>query len=81
MQDHITKEGWHAWPGDDMFPHKEKTAFYAEFNSSGPGASPETRVDWSHQLAKRQVEKYTYKNIFKYPPDALKDDHWVVLVD
>ena len=65
MQDHITKEGWHAWPGDDMFPHKEKTAFYAEFNSSGPGASPETRVDWSHQLAKRQVEKYTYKNIFR----------------
>ncbi|WP_394218620.1 hypothetical protein [Halobacillus trueperi] len=25
--------------------------------------------------------KAVYKNIFKYPPVALKDDHWLVLVD
>ncbi|MYL70310.1 hypothetical protein GLW00_05590 [Halobacillus litoralis] len=25
--------------------------------------------------------KAVYKSIFKYPPDALKDDHWVVLID
>ena len=65
MGSHIVKEGWHPWPGDPMFPDKDKTAFYAEFNSMGEGASPKTRVSWSKQLKKEDVEKYTLKNILR----------------
>lgn len=59
MGKHIKKEGWHNWNK----PEAEETVFYAEFNSTGPGAAPEARVDWSHQLTKEQAEKYTVENI------------------
>ncbi|MGI0107503.1 pectinesterase family protein [Salinimicrobium sp. WS361] len=64
LGDHILPDGWEHWPGDKMFPNKERTAYYAEYNSSGPGASPATRVEWSHQLTSEEAEKYTLKNIF-----------------
>ena len=64
MGKHILKAGWDPWKGDKMFPEKEKTTFYAEYNSSGQGASAETRVSWSKQLTKAEREKYTLKNIF-----------------
>ena len=61
MGDLIKPEGWHNWNK----PEAERTAFYAEYGSSGPGANPTARVDWSHQLTKEEREKYTLKNIFK----------------
>jgi pectinesterase len=61
---HIVKEGWDPWKGDKMFPAKEKTTFYAEYNSTGPGASPKTRISWSKQLTKAERAKYTLQNIF-----------------
>jgi pectinesterase len=61
---HIVKEGWDPWKGDKMFPEKEKTTYYAEYNSKGPGASPATRVGWSKQLTKAERAKYTLQNIF-----------------
>ncbi|WP_207427206.1 pectinesterase family protein [Pedobacter sp. SYSU D00535] len=64
MGAHIVPKGWHHWPGDKMFPDKEKTTFYAEFQSSGPGANSGSRVAWSHQLKKKEAKKYTLKNIF-----------------
>ena len=70
LGDHIVPEGWNAWPGDKMFPNKERTAYYAEYNSTGPGASPETRVKWSHQLTRKEAERYNVKNIFS------KEDDW-----
>ena len=60
---HIVEKGWNPWKGDKMFPEKEKTAFYAEYKSTGSGASPKTRVDWSHQLSEKEAKKYTVKNI------------------
>lgn len=63
MGGHIVKEGWDPWKGDNMFPAKEKTAFYAEYNSSGPGANASARVAWSKQLAAPEREKYTIENI------------------
>lgn len=66
---HIVPEGWDAWTGDKMFPDKERTAFYAEYNSTGPGASPGKRVNWSHQLSKEEAEKYNLKNIFSKKAD------------
>ena len=69
LGNHIKPEGWNAWPGDKMFPNKERTAYYAEYNSTGPGASPKTRVKWSHQLSKEEAGKYNIKNIFSKKTD------------
>ncbi len=55
---HILPVGWHNWSKPDA----EKTAFYGEYNSNGEGASPKTRVLWSHQLSKNEAKKYTLKN-------------------
>jgi pectinesterase len=64
MGAHIAPEGWNAWPGDPLFAGKDKTAYYAEFESSGPGASLAQRVPWAKQLSKKEARKYTLKNIF-----------------
>ncbi len=71
MENHILPEGWNPWKGDKMFPDKEKTAFYAEFESKGEGANSDKRVEWSHRLSKKDLKKYTIKNIFK------KSDNWI----
>lgn len=63
---HILPEGWDNWSN----PMNEKTARYAEYNSSGPGANPEKRVKWSHQLTARQAKTYTLKNVFS------RHDNW-----
>ena len=44
--DHIRSEGWHNWGKTD----NEKTARYAEFGNTGPGASTTKRVAWAEQL-------------------------------
>jgi pectinesterase len=59
---HIIPEGWHNWSK----PEREKTAFYAEYNNSGPGAEYDKRVPWSHQLTKQQAKEYTVENILSY---------------
>lgn len=65
LGNHIVPEGWNPWKGDAMFPDKEKTAYYAEYNSKGPGANAAARVKWSRQLTKKEFKKYTLENIFK----------------
>lgn len=60
LGDHINPEGWHNWNK----AHAEKTAFYAEYNSKGPGADPEKRVKWSHQLNEEEIKKFTVEKIF-----------------
>ena len=62
---HIRSEGWNPWKGDAMFPDKEKTVFYAEYQNFGAGANANNRVKWAHQLTSAQAKKYTHKNIFK----------------
>ena len=57
---HIKEEGWHNWNKPDA----EETAFYAEYQSYGPGANPTARVNWSHQLSKDSIKQYTLKQIF-----------------
>ena len=46
--------GWNNWGQ----PANESTAWYAEFGSTGPGASPTTRVPWSHQLTAAEAKRY-----------------------
>lgn len=58
---HILPEGWHNWSKPDA----EKTVFYAEYKSTGPGASTTQRVPWSHQLTEAEASSYTVKNILK----------------
>lgn len=62
---HIAEEGWEPWKGDVLFPNKEKTAYYAEYRSSGVGAQSPSRVEWSHQLSQKEAKKYTLENIFR----------------
>jgi pectinesterase len=64
MGAHIIPGGWNAWPGDAMFPNKEKTAYYAEYKSSGPGAAAQKRVAWSKQLTDKELKLYSTDNIF-----------------
>jgi pectinesterase len=59
MGGHIKKEGWHNWNK----PQAEETAFYAEYNNSGPGWTPSKRVDWAKQLSPKAAKKYTVKQI------------------
>jgi pectinesterase len=63
MGSHIVPEGWNPWKGDAMFPEKEKTAYYAEYQNTGAGAATKGRVAWSKQLTKSEAKLYTIKNI------------------
>ncbi|MEH6659297.1 pectinesterase family protein [Leeuwenhoekiella marinoflava] len=60
---HILPDGWEVWDGDKMFPHKERSVFYAEYNSKGAGANPEKRVWWSHQLYEEEIDYYTKAHV------------------
>ena len=61
MDKHIRTEGWENWSK----PEAEKNAFYAEYNCKGEGFQPKKRVLWSHQLTKKEAEKYTTEDILK----------------
>jgi len=55
----IKAEGWHNWDKPDA----DKTTFFAEYKNTGPGASINQRVTWSHQLNDKQAKAYTPENI------------------
>lgn len=61
---HIKPEGWDPWKGDEMFPDKDKTAFYAEYKNIGAGADVSKRVAWTKQLTAKEAKRYIVKNIF-----------------
>ena len=50
----IRPEGWHHWE-----PQREKTAFLAEYGSTGTGASPEKRVSWARKLVDSDVKQFS----------------------
>jgi pectinesterase len=54
----IKPEGWHNWNK----PEAERTAYYAEYKSQGPGAHI-TRVPWAKQLSEKEASAYTVQNI------------------
>lgn len=51
---HIRPAGWDNWRN----PANEATAWFAEHNSSGPGADPKARVGWSRQLTPEETEPF-----------------------
>jgi pectinesterase len=62
--------GWNNWGN----PANESTVYYAESNSTGPGASPSARVPWSHQLTAAQARKYLPQTFLSGPPTG--PGHW-----
>ena len=62
----INPAGWDNWSKAS----NEQTAFYAEYQSTGPGASPQTRAPWAHKLNPAQVQQFL-------PATFLAgQDHW-----
>ena len=57
MDAHIKPEGWNNWSN----PANEQTAYYAEYQSTGAGANPNQRVNWSHQLT--DISKYDIQQV------------------
>jgi pectinesterase len=51
----IDPPGWNNWKD----PEREKTARFAEFKSTGPGANPAARVPWSKQLTATEAAAIT----------------------
>jgi PelA/Pel-15E family pectate lyase len=50
----VRPEGWHNWE-----PHREKTAYFAEYGSTGVGSRPDARVAWAHKLSDADVKKFS----------------------
>jgi pectinesterase len=59
MGKHIIPEGWNNWKN----PSNETTARYAEYKSSGPGATMDKRVKWIKQLTDEEAATFTIKHI------------------
>ena len=59
MGAHIHPEGFHDWKKADA----HSTCFYAEYNSSGPGASPDTRASFVRQLTPEEYSHFTKENV------------------
>jgi pectinesterase len=59
MGEHIREEGWHNWDKK----HAEKTTYYAEYNSQGPGGNMEKREPWAKVLTEDELQEYTLENI------------------
>jgi len=56
MGSHIDPAGWREWhPGET---HSIETAFYAEHNSTGPGAQHDRRDPHTHFLTAEQARQY-----------------------
>jgi pectinesterase len=58
--------GWNNWGKAS----NEATAYYAESNSTGPGANPAARVSWSHQLTSAEAKQFLPANFLR------GKDHW-----
>lgn len=54
---HIVPAGWDNWNKKEA----DQTVFYAEYQSTGPGAHPTARAPYSHQLT--SLEDYTIEKI------------------
>jgi pectinesterase len=62
----IPPAGWDNWGNAE----NEKTARYAEYKNTGPGANTSDRAPWSHQLTDDEAKSYTIERILSGA------DHW-----
>ena len=61
MGAHIRPEGWNNWND----PEREKTAYFAEYKSSGAGAKTAERVKWMNHLTDEQAKAFRAENFLK----------------
>jgi pectinesterase len=66
MSEAVRPEGWNNWGS----AAKEKTTFYDEFGSTGPGAAPDKRVKWAKPLTKLKAKRFTLQKVLR------GDDGW-----
>lgn len=67
MGKHIRPDGWNNW----REPEREKTAFFGEYLSIGPGAGDaKKRVAWSHQLSKAELALFETDAFFTQPGEG-----------
>ena len=62
----IRPEGWNNW-GKEA---NEKTAWFAEFANTGPGAATSSRASWAHQLNAKEARQFEPKTFLA------GSDHW-----
>jgi pectinesterase len=62
----IRPEGWNNWGRES----NEKTAWFAEFANTGPGAAPSSRASWVHQLTAKDARQFEPKTFLA------GRDHW-----
>jgi pectin methylesterase-like acyl-CoA thioesterase len=74
---HIDPGGWLEWSGTE----NHLTAYYAEYECTGPGFVPASRVAWSHQLTDEEAAAYTIQNVFsKNSADPAYSADWLPAV-
>lgn len=61
MSDAVRPAGWDNW----NLPHREQTARYAEFGSTGPGAQPDQRVKWAKKLSESEAGELTAAKVLR----------------
>lgn len=59
----IHAEGWHNW----NYPAAERTTYYAEHASTGPGANPAARVSWARILTATEAAALTPRAVLSAP--------------
>lgn len=59
----VLPAGWTEWPR--FGKPSLLTAFYAEYDSTGPGANPQAREPYSHQLTTAEAEQWSPKTFLK----------------
>ncbi len=62
LDEHISPEGFHDWGK----PQAHDSILYAEYKSSGPGASPETRASFVKQLSDAEASAYTREAVIGF---------------
>jgi pectinesterase len=67
LDSHIREEGWDNWRD----PAREKTAWFAEYDSTGPGANAKKRVVWSKQLTRSEARMFQKRNFLS------GEDQWM----
>jgi PelA/Pel-15E family pectate lyase len=67
LDSHIKPEGWDNWRD----PAREKTAWFGEYKSKGPGAKPASRVAWSRQLTASEVSQFSRDRFFSQAGNGL----------
>lgn len=67
LGEHIRREGWDNWRD----PAREKTAWFGEYKSTGPGANPKARVGWSKQLTASEAVAFSHARFFSASGNTL----------